>query len=131
MGHCARRKLLVAATVILCALPWKAWADISETTVLQAGNVLSLDDYMTFANAAGDSIEGFASARLTISADKTGMVFKKATFTSLSGELSPLALFNETPANLFGSFSVKGSSLPAEKVPAEARALVADNGCAP
>jgi len=90
---------------------------------LADGNAVSMDNYLTFTNAAGDSIEGFTSARLLISTDKTGTIFTKATLTSYSGELSEMSLFNDTPAPLWGSFSFKGTSLPAEKVPAEALAL--------
>ena len=90
---------------------------------LADGNVVSVDNYVTFTNAAGDSIEGFSSARLVISTDKTGTVFKKATLTSYSGELGEAALFNDTPAPLWGSFSFKGGSLPETKVPAEVLAV--------
>jgi len=90
---------------------------------LADGNVVSLDNYVTFSNAAGDSIEGFSSARLVISTDKTGTVFKKAALTSTSGELSESALFNDTPAPIWGSFSFKGSSLPETKVPPEVLAV--------
>ena len=121
---------------LVCQTDFQTWEMTSafegySGKKLGDGNVTSLDDYMTFANPAGDSIEGFASARLVISADKTGMVFKKATFVSLSGELGENAWFNDTAVYLFGSFTVKGSSVPAAKVPAEVQAAVAGNGCAP
>ena len=114
---------------LICQIDFENWqvtgllGEGFSAKKLADANAVSMDNYLTFTNAAGDSIEGFTSARLVISTDKTGTVFKKAALTSYSGELSELALFNATPAPLWGSFAFKGSSLPAEKVPAEALAL--------
>ena len=36
-----------------------------------------------------------------------------------------------TPATVFGSYTAKGVSVPATKVPDGAKALVADSPCAP
>ena len=95
------------------------------------GNALASPDFLTFENAAGDVIMGFTSSRLTITVDKKTGEFKKATLTSLSGELLldgfTGSVFNETPAPIVGGYTVKGSSVPQDKVPAEARALVAES----
>lgn len=113
---------------LVCQIDFVNWENTSAVegyagTQLADGNVISQGDYMTFRNAAGDVIQGYTSARIAISVGKLGE-FKKATFSSFSGELTDGSMFAETPALLFGSFSVKGSTVPAEKVPEEARAQV-------
>lgn len=122
------------AAPVLCPADFATWqmtGGLGEGYMgkkLADGNVLSMDNYLTFTNEGGDSIEGFSSARLLITTDKLG-AFKKATLTSFSGELAPTALFNDTPAFLFGSFTVKGSTVTADKVPQPARDLVSGGVC--
>ncbi len=119
---------------ILCQVDFETWEMSSvgegfDGKALGDGNVLGIEDFMTFKNEAGDIITGFTSNRLTISINKKTGEFKKATFTTFSGELLAGSLFNETPAPIFGGFVAKGSTVPEAKVPEEARALVAGTAC--
>ena len=123
---------------LLCQVDFETWemSGMSEGydgKALGDGNVLGIGDFMTFKNDAGDAIMGFTSTRMAISVNKKTGEFKKATLTSSSGELLldgfQGSVFNETPAPIFGGFSVKGSTVPEAKVPEGARALVADTPC--
>jgi hypothetical protein len=121
---------------LLCqvnAADWEASASPGEAyegMALGDGNAVSIDDYLTLKNAAGDVIQGYTSNRLTITVDKAG-AFRSASFLTYSGELLDGSSYSLTPALLFGGYTVKGSSLPEAKVPAEARALVAGGVCPP
>lgn len=118
---------------ILCQVDFENWAmsefgDGYDGKALADGNVLGLEDFVSFKNDAGDILEGYSSSRMLISVDKQG-AFKKATLASSSGELLRNSTFNDTPALLFGGFTVKGSSVPVTKVPDAAKALVAGGMC--
>lgn len=124
---------------LLCQTDFETWemslmGEGYDAKALGDGSALASPDFMTFRNAAGDVIMGFTSSRMTISVNKKTGEFKKATLTSLSGELLldgfTGSVFNETPAPIVGGFSVKGSTVPQDKVPAEAQALVAKSVCA-
>lgn len=123
---------------LLCQVDFASWemsglGEGYDGKALGDGNVLGIGTFMTFKNDAGDVIMGFTSTRMAVAVNKKTGEFKKAKLASSSGELYVDGLlgsvFNETPAPLFGGFSVKGSTVPEAKVPADARALVADSPC--
>jgi hypothetical protein len=92
------------------------------------GNALATDDLLEFTNSGGDMMAGYTTSRLTISVDpKTGL-FKKATLVSLGGELTD-SLFSQTFMPVVGGLSVKGSSITADKVPPQAKQLLAGGPC--
>ena len=123
---------------LLCQVDFETWemsgmGEGYEGKALGDGNVLGIGTFMTFKNDAGDVIMGFTSTRMAIAVNKKTGEFKKATLTSSSGELFldgfEGSVFNETPAPIFGGFSVKGSTVQEGKVPADALALLADSPC--
>ncbi len=119
---------------MLCPVDFQNWAaspmqDSFSGVALQDGNVLGIDNYLTFTNAASDVIQGWGTHRILITVDKKTGVFKKATFQTLGAEMVDDSTYNLTPAFVLGSFSVTGSSVLAEKVPVEAKQLVTDSPC--
>ena len=92
-------------------------------------NIVSADNYLTFRNAGGDRIQGYGTHRILISVDKKTGAFKKATFQTLGAEMIDSSLFNQSFMTVVGGFTAKGSSVPVEKVPPEAQALVAGSPC--
>jgi len=118
---------------LLCPIDAENWAasPMEESfagTKLGDLNVIAIDDYLTFTNAAGDVIQGWGTHRILISVDKTG-VFRKASFKTLGGEMIDASYSSLTLATVFGSYSASGSSVPPEKVPQPAKDLVADSPC--
>ncbi|HKC52916.1 MAG TPA: hypothetical protein VKF60_19170 [Myxococcota bacterium] len=118
---------------LLCPIDAQNWAasPMEESfagTKLGDLNVIAVDDYLTFTNAAGDVIQGWGTHRILISVDKTG-AFRKASFQTLGGEMIDGSYSSLTLATVFGSYSASGSSVPAEKVPQPAKDLVAASPC--
>jgi hypothetical protein len=121
---------------LLCPVDAEHWEassmdDSFQGTALADGNIIAVDDYLTFTNAAGDVIQGWGTHRVLITVDKTTLAFKKATFQTLGGEMIDASLFNDTFMNVIGGYTATGVSLTADKVPPEAKALVAASPCAP
>ncbi|MFI5314954.1 MAG: hypothetical protein ACHQ6T_04590 [Myxococcota bacterium] len=119
---------------ILCpvdASEWEpsSWTESYSGKILADGNVFNDYDYLTFANAAGDILQGYAAHRLQISVDpKTGL-FKKAIFQTIAAEMMDNSTFFESFTPVVGSYVAKGTSIPAEKVPPQALALVTGGPC--
>jgi hypothetical protein len=101
-----------------------------SATAFPDGNAVGIDDYMTFMNSSGDVIQGFGTHVLHISVDKTG-AFRSATFQTVAGELLDNSTFFLSDLPVIGSFTSKGSSVPAAKVPPGAVALVTPSPCSP
>ncbi|HTO55610.1 MAG TPA: hypothetical protein VMR50_19665 [Myxococcota bacterium] len=95
---------------------------------LADGNAVSVDNYLTFKNAAGDVIQGYGVQRLSISVDKTG-AFRSATFQTLGGELMDESMFFGSFMTVVGGYTAKGSTVPVTKVPPQALQLVAGGPC--
>src|SRR5262245_16460291 len=119
---------------MLCPVDFQNWAaspmaDSFTGVALQDGNVIAVDDYLTFTNAASDVIQGWGTHRILIQVDKKTGVFKKASFQTLGAEMIDDSLYNLTPSFVMGSFSVTGSSVTPDKVPVQAKQLVADSPC--
>ena len=84
---------------------------------------------MTFKNEAGDVITGFTSNRLTISINKKTGEFKKATFTSFSGELLRRLALQRDPRSDLRRLQREGQhGAGGEGARGSARALVAGSG---
>ena len=118
---------------ILCpvdAANWEpsSWTESYSGKILDDGSVFNDYDYLTFANAGGDILQGYAAHRLQISLDKTGQ-FSKAIFQTMAAEMMDNSSFFESFTPVVGSYVAKGTSLPAEKVPPQALALVAGGPC--
>jgi hypothetical protein len=119
---------------LLCPVDFQNWAaspmqDSFSGVALQDGNVIAVDNYLTFTNAASDVIQGWGTHRILITIDKKTGAFKKASFQTLGAEMIDDSTYNLTPAFVMGSFSVTGSSVTPDKVPAEAKQLVTDSPC--
>jgi hypothetical protein len=93
------------------------------------GNVIAVDDYLTFKNIGGDVIQGYGTHRILISADKTTGAFKKATFQTLGAEMIDNSFSFLTFETVMGGYSASGSSVTADKVPQAAKDLVAASPC--
>lgn len=119
---------------ILCPIDAATWAPSSMDasflgTALADGNVIAVDDYLSFTNDSGDVVQGYGTHRLLITVDKKTGAFKSAIFTTLGAEMIDNSIFFESFAPVIGSYTTKGNSMPAEKVPLEAKALVAGGPC--
>jgi hypothetical protein len=86
------------------------------------------DDYLSFHGENGDVIQGYASYVLLVSLDKLG-AFKKATWKTLGADMIHFSTYFRTPASVFGGFKASGATVPAEKVPEGARALMLPGMC--
>lgn len=119
---------------ILCPVNADEW----EASVMEAsfsgkafgdGKVLAEDNYLAFANAGGDLVEGYGTHLLQIFVDaKTGL-FKKATFLTLGGEMIDDSTFFESFKRVKGGYVAKGTSVTPDKVPPQAKLLVAGGPC--
>lgn len=98
------------------------------SNLLPDGKGVSDDDYLTFHAMNGDVIQGYASHLLTVSLDKTG-AFRKATWKTLGAQMMDDSTFFLKPATVFGGYVASGVTVPAEKVPEAARALMASGMC--
>jgi hypothetical protein len=124
------------AAPILCPVDFENW----EGTTLDAsfsgraladGNVIAVDDFLSFTNAGGDIVEGYGTHRLTITVDRKTGAFRSAIFQTLAAEMIERSVYFASPRAVVGSYTAKGISVPAAKVPAEAKALVAGGPCPP
>lgn len=119
---------------ILCPVDFENWAaspmqDSFTGVAMADGNVMAVDNYLTFTNANSDLIQGWGTHRLLITVDPKTGAFKKAAFQTLAAEMVDDSTYNLTPATVVGSYSVSGSSITADKVPPEAKALVTASPC--
>jgi len=121
---------------ILCPIDAANWAPSSMDAsfsgkALGDGNVIAVDDYLSFTNAGGDIVEGYGTHRLLITVDKKTGLFKSAMFQTLGAEMIDGSAYFVTPSLVTGGYVAKGTSLPADKVPPQAKALVAGGPCPP
>ena len=105
-----------------------AISDQDATSATDEDPTIPGDDYLTFHGENGDIIQGYASYVLSVSLDKTG-AFKKATWKTLGANMIHHSRFFLTPSTVFGSYSASGATVPAEKVPEGARALMSSGMC--
>jgi hypothetical protein len=96
--------------------------------LLADGNGISDDDYLTFHGENGDVVQGYASHLLRVVLDKQG-AFKKAIWKTLGAQMMDGSTYFRTPSTVFGGYTATGASVPAEKVPEGARALMASGMC--
>lgn len=99
------------------------------SNLLDDGNGISDDDYLTFHAENGDVIQGYASHVLRVLRDKKTGAFKKAMWKTLGGQMMDASTFFLTPATVFGGYKASGGTVPAEKVPEGARALASSGMC--
>jgi hypothetical protein len=119
---------------ILCPINADEW----QASVMEAsfsgkaygdGKVLAEDNYLAFANEAGDVVQGYGTHLLQISVDPKTLLFKKAIFTTLGAEMIDESIFFESFKPVKGSYLAKGTSVTPDKVPPQAKALVAGGPC--